>query len=56
MRNLLSWEGLRWMYQNSVKNFVDVPPLGLVLVVMVGIGVAEGAGLFTLLWSRRNRT
>ena len=37
------------MYQNSVKNFVDFPPLGLVLVVMVGIGVAEGAGLFTLL-------
>ncbi len=49
VRNLLSWEGLRWIYQHVVKNFVEFPPLGLVLAVMVGIGVAEGAGLFTLL-------
>jgi aminobenzoyl-glutamate transport protein len=49
VRNLLSWDGFRWMYENVTKNFVEFPPLGLVLVCMVGIGVAEGSGLFTLM-------
>ncbi len=46
-RNLLSGDGVRWMYTNLIKNFLDFPPLGYVLVVMIGIGVAEGSGLFT---------
>jgi aminobenzoyl-glutamate transport protein len=45
-KNLLSNEGLRWMYENILHNFLKFPPLGYVLVVMVGIGVAEGSGLF----------
>ena len=48
-RNLLSAEGIRWIYTNVEHNFVKFPPLGLVLVIMIGIGVAEGAGLFTVL-------
>lgn len=47
--NLLSADGLRWIFINLEKNFVEFPPLGLVLVVMIGIGVAEGSGLFTVL-------
>jgi aminobenzoyl-glutamate transport protein len=46
-KNLLSGEGIRWMYTNLINNFLRFPPLGYVLVVMVGIGVAEGSGLFT---------
>lgn len=49
VNNLLTADGIRWMWTNVEKNFVDFPPLGLVLVVMVGIGVAEGSGLFTVL-------
>jgi len=49
VKNLLSSDGLRWMYTNLLKNFLLFPPLGYVLVVMVGIGVAEGSGLFTLM-------
>src|SRR6056297_1886934 len=45
-RNLLSADGLRWMYTNLIENFLKFPPLGYVLVVMIGIGVAEGSGLF----------
>ncbi len=45
-KNLLSGEGLRWMYENILHNFLKFPPLGYVLVVMIGIGVAEGSGLF----------
>ncbi len=47
--NLLSGDGFRWMYENMVKNFVDFPPLGVVLAIMIGIGLAEGSGLFTTL-------
>jgi aminobenzoyl-glutamate transport protein len=49
VKNLLSGEGVRWMFENVDKNFVLFPPLGLVLVAMVGIGVAEGSGLLTVL-------
>ncbi len=48
-KNLVSGEGVRWMYTNLIENFLKFPPLGYVLVVMIGIGVAEGSGLFTTL-------
>jgi len=48
-RSLLSSEGIRWMFENVEHNFVRFPPLGLVLVAMIGIGVAEGSGLLTVL-------
>ena len=46
VKNLLNGDGLRWIYKNVVHNFVNFPPLGYVLAVMIGIGVAEGSGLF----------
>ena len=49
VRSLLSGDGLRWMYSNVTHNFVNFPPLGYVLAVMVGIGVAEGSGLLTIM-------
>ncbi len=47
VKSLLSADGIRWIYTNIVYNFVNFPPLGYVLAVMVGIGIAEGSGLFT---------
>ncbi|MCP4679717.1 MAG: AbgT family transporter [Deltaproteobacteria bacterium] len=49
VRSLLTGEGIRWMFENVAHNFVTFPPLGLVLVAMIGIGVAEGSGLLTVL-------
>ncbi len=49
VNNLLSSDGIRWMYTNILNNFLRFPPLGYVLVVMVGIGLAEGTGLFSVL-------
>jgi len=49
VNSLLSADGLRWIYANVTRNFIMFPPLGYVLVVMIGIGVAEGSGLFTVL-------
>ncbi|MBA4252199.1 MAG: aminobenzoyl-glutamate transporter [Chlorobiaceae bacterium] len=47
VKSLLDGDGLRWIYTNLTHNFVTFPPLGYVLAVMIGIGVAEGSGLFT---------
>jgi aminobenzoyl-glutamate transport protein len=49
VNNLLSSDGFRWIWTNIVFNFVNFPPLGYVLAVMIGVGVAEGAGLFNTL-------
>ncbi|MHC4168469.1 MAG: AbgT family transporter, partial [Planctomycetota bacterium] len=46
VNNLLSTAGIRWMYTNVMPNFVKFPPLGYALTAMIGIGVAEGSGLF----------
>lgn len=44
--NLLSSGEQRWIWLNVIKNFLDFHPLGVVLVAMLGIGVAERTGLF----------
>lgn len=47
--SLLNAEGLRFIFARAEKNFVYFPPLGIVLVAMIGIGVAEGSGLISAL-------
>lgn len=47
--NLLDADGIRWMLTGAMRNFLDFPPLAIVLVAMLGIGVAERTGLFTAL-------
>ncbi len=42
--SLLSADGVYWMLSSMVKSFVEFPPLGVVLVGMLGIGVAEKSG------------
>ena len=34
-----------WVWESMVKNFTSFAPLGVVLVAMIGIGVAEKSGL-----------
>ncbi len=49
VRSLLNADGIRWMLTNAIRNFLDFPPLAIVLVAMLGIGVAERTGLFPAL-------
>jgi aminobenzoyl-glutamate transport protein len=42
--NLLSADGIRRIFTEMVTVFANFPPLGLVLVVMLGIGVSERSG------------
>ncbi|MCA1022940.1 AbgT family transporter [Halobacillus litoralis] len=45
--NLLSSEGIKYMFESMVENFVGFAPLGTVLVTMLGIGIAERSGLIS---------
>lgn len=51
-RGLLDSDGLWWLFSNLVDNFMAFPPLGVVLVAMLGIGVAERCGLLPALLTR----
>ena len=43
--NLLSRDGFKWVMDTLVGNFTGFHPLGVVLVAMLGIGIAEKTGL-----------
>lgn len=43
--NLFSTESLREIVAGATNNFVTFPPLGLVLIVLIGVAVAEQSGL-----------
>lgn len=45
--NLLSRDGFQLLMTKMVSTFAMFPPLGLVLVVMLGIGLAEYSGLIS---------
>ena len=43
--NLLSSEGIQKILSQAVSNFTQFAPVGVVLVIMLGVGVAEHSGL-----------
>ncbi len=45
IRSLLSPEGLRFVFTSVVSNFITFGPVGIILVAMIGVGLAEQAGL-----------
>ncbi|WP_075183482.1 p-aminobenzoyl-glutamate transporter [Pantoea sp. 1.19] len=59
VNNLLSVAGLQWMLPNIIKNFSGFAPLGAILALVIGAGLAEKVGLLQALMvkmaSRVNR-
>ncbi len=45
IRNFFSQEGLYWFLGNMIPNFTSFPPLGIVLVMTMAVGICEEAGL-----------
>ena len=45
VENLLSFDGLKFMISNAAKNFLSFGPLGMLLISLIGLAVAEGTGL-----------
>lgn len=52
VQNLLTGENLSRMASDAVENFISFPPLGVILAVMLGVAVAEKAGLLSALVRR----
>ena len=44
VQSLLSPEGIRWLLRHVVTNFTGFAPLGMVMVTLFGVGVAEHSG------------
>lgn len=50
--NLLSADGLRYLWSNVITNFSGFAPLGMVLVAVIGSSVAEKSGFLVALMQR----
>ncbi|CDQ41685.1 MULTISPECIES: AbgT family transporter [Virgibacillus] len=49
IKNLLNAEGIQYIFSSMTDNFIGFAPLGVVLVTMLGIGIAERSGLISAL-------
>ncbi|PHM55758.1 p-aminobenzoyl-glutamate transporter [Xenorhabdus sp. KK7.4] len=49
VKNLLSAEGIQWILPNIVKNFSSFTPLGAILALVIGAGLADKVGLLRAL-------
>lgn len=49
VRSLLSADGLRFMFTSPVANFLGFASVGVILVAMIGVGLAEESGLIATL-------
>ena len=45
VRSLLTKDGIRFMYEGVIQNFMAFTAVGVIIVAMLGVGVAESAGL-----------
>jgi aminobenzoyl-glutamate transport protein len=48
-KSLLTTEGIRFIYSSLIPSFMGFTAVGLIIVAMVGVGVAEEAGLVNAL-------
>jgi aminobenzoyl-glutamate transport protein len=49
VRSLLTREGIAFMYAGAVQNFMNFTATGVIIIAMMGVGVAESAGLIKAL-------
>jgi aminobenzoyl-glutamate transport protein len=45
VKSLLTAEGIRFMYSKVIDNFMGFTAVGVIIVAMLGVGVAEASGL-----------
>ena len=51
-QSLLTADGIRFMYADVVRNFMSFNAVGVIIVAMLGVGVAEASGLIKALIRR----
>lgn len=52
VENLFSFDGLKFVISNAARNFLSFGPLGMLLLSLIGITVAEGTGFIEALTKR----
>lgn len=52
VQGLLTVEGIRYLFTSFVSNFMGFTAMGIILIVMIGVGVAELSGLIAALIRR----
>lgn len=52
VKGLFTGEGLTYIFKNMVANFINFAPLGLILTMTLGLGVAEETGFMGALMRR----
>ena len=45
VQGLLSTKGIRYLFTSFVSNFMGFTAMGIILIVMIGVGIAELSGL-----------
>lgn len=45
VRSLFSADGIRFVFTSVVSNFINFGPVGIIMVAMIGVGLAERSGL-----------
>ena len=53
VKNFFSVDGFYWFLGNLISNFTSFPPLGLVLVMTVAVGLCEESGLIEMLLNEK---
>lgn len=48
-RSLITTDGIRFIYTSVIPNFMSFTAVGLIIVAMIGVGVAEASGLIKAL-------
>src|SRR5262249_36018802 len=43
-KSLLTADGIRFMYSEAVQNFMNFNAVGIIIVAMLGVGVADASG------------
>jgi aminobenzoyl-glutamate transport protein len=49
VKSLLAADGIRFIFTSVVPNFINFGPVGIIMVAMIGVGLAEQSGLIQAL-------
>ena len=52
VENMLSFDGIKFIISEAAKNFLSFGPLGMILLSMIGLTIAEGTGLIEAVTKR----
>lgn len=52
VENLLSYDGMKYVISNATKNFISFGPLGMLIISLIGISIAQATGLIETISKR----